>query len=146
MPSTARTCPTVREKNPLRIGKYFFRSVTVRSGCMTSSAMHRFLGHRRDLTGGNLPRAPASGPPARLDLLERRFGEALRNGDRTPGMEAAALREPRGVGYGAFDDPQTLARLAQLGQRGLQPRGVGMQRLSECGPHVAVFDDLPCVH
>src|SRR5262245_26474864 len=134
MSSTACTRATSRESSPPRIGKYFLRFLTVRSGSLMATSIEE---------AGHLVAGP--------DFLERGgvvemhgFGEGAARSEAAPGLEVP----PQG-GDGAGNGVQ----LALLGggevdaRDGAQePLGIGMQRLLEQLAHGCLLDDLGGVH
>src|SRR5688572_7530425 len=68
MPSTARTCPTVRENSPFLIGKYFLRSVTSRMVVMMGRRIQQDPAYVRS-DGGRVLLDP---PGAALDPVSPR--------------------------------------------------------------------------
>src|SRR3954454_20169174 len=92
IPSIALTWPTVRASSPLRIGKYFLRSRTSRSGAL------RIGWYRVQRAGRDLTRAQAPREMPGLDLDQVRIREAAVLRDRTAWMKAATDRKLRGIG------------------------------------------------
>src|SRR5213593_3000054 len=117
-PSTALTCPTVRESSPFLIGKCFFRPSTRSSGSATSASarVHRQRLSGIDRAGGDLVGAPAARQMAPVEGQDRRILPAAILRDRTAGMEPAALRKASRVGNVAGDDAQRLGLGPELGQ------------------------------
>src|SRR5262249_8580274 len=130
MSSTACTRATSRESSPPRMGKYFLRFLTVRSGSAMATSVEE---------AGHLVAGP--------DFLQGgRVVEMHRLGERaTRGEAAARLDVPPQRGHRSGNGVQ----LALLGGGEVDARdgaeqalGVGMERLLEQLTHRCLLDDL----